>query len=164
VVSYNTAPFNVVTTSSGDNDATLGLWSPCEFPVAHFGFAPSRATPGNPEPLAHPYQGVAPFVSGTLNGVIHLAHSGVDRAQVWVERLSLSGVLTPAKPTSYSSDSSGVSNGYGTLAPGGWTRQLPILGVRNEGAMAMGSAMQQLALLFQPNVGGPLHLSLGAYS
>jgi phosphoesterase family protein/uncharacterized protein DUF11 len=164
VISYNTAPFNVVTTDDGDNDATLGLWSPSEFPVAHFGYAPSRATPGNPEPLTHPYQSVGPFASATLDGVIHLAYAGVHDAQVRAARFSLSGILTPANEVSYKSDSAGISNGYGTLAEAGWTRQLPIAGVRNGGAMAMGRCEEQLALVFQPAAGGAVQMSLGAYS
>jgi len=164
VLSYNTAPFNVVSTSDGDDDATIGQWSPSEFPVAYFGFAPSRATPGNPEPLLHPYKGIAPFAAATLEGVIHLAHPSVRDPQVLTERFSRSGILTPANEVSYVSDSPGTSNGYGTLAQAGWTRQLPMAGVRSAGAMAMTRFGSHLALLFQPRAGGPLRMSVGAYS
>jgi hypothetical protein len=164
VVSYNTAPFNVVTTTNHENEATQGLWSPSEFPVAHYGFAPSRSTPDNPEPLLHPFQGVAPFAAAELDGVVHLAHPAVNGPQVLAERFSLSGILTPACPVNYESDAAGTSNGYGTLAQAGWSRQLPIPGVESAGAMTMSRAGDQLALLFQPAAGGPLRMTLGGYS
>ncbi len=164
VISYNTAPFNVVTTESGDDDATVGLWSPSPYPVAHFSYAPNRATPGNPEPLAFPYQAVAPFAAATLDGVVHLAHPGVLGPQVWAERFSLSGILTPKNAVSYAPDTTGSSNGYGTLAQAGWTRQLPIPGVKNAGAMTMARFGSQLALLFQSEAGGALRMSVGEFA
>ena len=164
VVSYNTAPFNVVTTQSGDDDATIGAWSPSAFPVAHFSYAPSRATPGNPEPFAFPYQAAPPFAVATLDGVVHLAHPGVRGPQVWAERFSLSGILTPKNPVSYATEATGTSNGFGTLAQAGWTIQLPIPGVANTGAMTMARFGSQLALLFQPSAGGVLRMSVGEYA
>jgi hypothetical protein len=106
---------------------------------------------------------VAPFAAATLDGVIHLAHSGVGQPQVQAERFSLSGTLTPAKPVSYQSNTAGTSKGYGTLVQAGWTRQQPIAGVQNAGAMAMARFGPQLALLFQPRAGGALAITLGAY-
>jgi hypothetical protein len=72
-------------------------------------------------------------------------------------------MLTPANPVSYGSSRRGVSNGYGTLAQGNWSRQEPILGVRCSGALAMARVGSEIALLFQPDEGAALSMTLGAY-
>lgn len=165
VVSYNTAPFNVVT-SGGDSNTTQYAWSPSEYPVAHFAAGPRPLTGVRAsQPILRPYQGIAPFAAATLDGVIHFAHASVDGNAVQTETFSLSGVLTPQNPVSYQENATGVSNGYGTLAEAGWSRQHPILGLETEGgaAMAMACLAGKLVLLSQPQSGGALQLSVGSY-
>jgi uridine kinase len=152
----------VTGTAGGDNDTTRGMWSPTAFPVAHFGHKPGRP---DPDPNLRPYLAVAPLAAATLDGVIHLAHAGVGEPQVAAERFSLSGVLTASKTFSADTSAIGTSFGYGTLAEAGWTRQAQIGGVQNEagGAMAMARFGSRVALLFQPQKNGALHMTVGQY-
>lgn len=163
VVSYNTAPFNVVT-NNAPNDTTQYTWSPSEFPVAFFALRPNPSTPHEPEPADLPYQGAGPYAAATLDGVIHLAHANVNAPQVMTETFSLSGMLTPQNVVDVAASATGTSNGWGTLAEAGWTLQTPIEGVANAGALSMARFGSQLALLFQPTAGGAVHLLLGGYS
>ncbi len=164
VVSYNTAPFNVVN-SAGVSNTTQYAWSPSEWPVASFAFGPSRATPRDPEPQLAAYLGAAPFAAATLDGVIHLAHPSAGGPEVVSETFSMSGILTAQNPVSYSqAESSTDSNGYGTLAEAGWTEQVPIAGVSNAGAMVMTKYGQRLVLLFQPTAGGAVQVATGEYA
>lgn len=162
VVSYNTAPFNVVVTSNGNSNTTVGAWSPSVFPVQHFSAGPTRP-PGGDGSL-RPYQGAAPFAAATLDGVIHFVHRAVRDATLWTTTFSLSGMLTPVNPVSYKTSGAGLSNGYGTLAEAGWSRQAPVAGIAGSGsAMAMASAGSEVILLWQERSGSPLRLVAGSY-
>lgn len=164
VLSYNTADFNVITgTQNGYSDTTRDAWSPSAFPVAHFGRGPWRDDTVEQEPILQPYTGAAPYANATLDGVLHLVTNDAAGAQVITSRFSLSGMLTPLHPVDYATGATG-SNGYGTLAQGGWTLQAPVAGLTNAGAMAMARFGERLALLSQPAAGGPLQLTLGAYA
>jgi hypothetical protein len=164
VLSYNTADFNVITgTKNGYSDTTRDAWSPSAFPVAHFGRGPWRDDTVEQEPILQPYSGAAPYANATLDGVLHLVTNDAAGAQVITSRFSLSGMLTPLHPVDYATGATG-SNGYGTLAQGGWTLQAPVAGVTNAGALAMARFGERLALLSQPAAGGPLQLTLGAYA
>jgi hypothetical protein len=164
VISYNTADFNVITgTKNGYSDTTRGVWSPSAFPVAHFGRGPRRNDTVELEPKLRPYKGAAPYASATLEGVLHLATNDATGAQVMTSTFALSGMLTPLHPVDYAAGATG-SNGYGTLAQGGWTRRAPVGGVMNAGAMAIARFGERLALLSQPAAGGPLQLTIGAYA
>ncbi len=170
MVSYNTADFNVVTAEkssySGPYDnTTQNAWSPSVFPVAHFSHGPNPLTPGENEPLLQPYQASGPFVTSTLDGVIHLAHSGISNPLVLTESFSLSGIMTPLKPISYNkSDQTTTNNGYGTLAQAGWSRQTPINGVYNPGSsMTMACLGSKVILLFQPKTSGDIQMCVGKY-
>jgi hypothetical protein len=162
VVSYNTAPFNVVTSAGGSN-TTQYAWSPSEFPVQHFSAGPKRA-PGTDRSLA-PYDGAPPFAVATLDGVIHFAHRATDRSILQETTFSLSGILTPQNPVSYKTSASGLSNGYGTLAEAGWSRQTPIPGVTpdDDRALTMTAAGETILLFSQAVRGGPILLSTGSY-
>jgi hypothetical protein len=163
VVSYNTAPFNVVTGTGGSN-TTQYAWSPSAFPVQHFAAGPNRA-PGTDKSLA-PYGGAAPFAAATLDGVIHFAHAAPDGAMLLSTTFSLSGVLTPQNPVAYAeSNTTATSNGYGTLAEAGWSRQEPIPGVSVSGASALAMAANgdEVVLLSQTGSGAPLLMSVGSY-
>lgn len=163
VTSYNTADCNVITgTSNGYSDTTLGAWSPSSYPVAHFGRGP-RHRDVEREPMLRPYPGVAPFANATLEGVVHLVTNGGDGGHAITTTFSLSGMLTPLHPVDYGAGSTG-SNGYGTLAQGGWTRQEPVAGVQNAAAMAMARFGERLALLSRTGSGGALQLTIGGYA
>jgi hypothetical protein len=165
VVSYNTGDWNVVTgTKNGSSDATSDAWSPSAFPVAHFGRGPRRRGE-EPQPRLRTYCGAAPFVTATLDGVVHLATAGVNTSDVVTETFSLSGLLTPANKVDYASTASGTSNGFGTLAEGGWTQQMAIDGVTTTagGALAMAQYDSGLVLLSQPKFGSRLRISVGRY-
>ena len=172
VVSYNTAPFNVVTVKesqwSGPYDnTTKDAWSPSTFPVAHFSHGPNPLTPDEDEPLLQPYQAKGPFVAATLDGVIHLAHPGVSNPLVLTETFSLSGIMTPLEPISYGkSDETTTSNGYGTLAQAGWSRQTPINGVYHHAtrAMAMARVGSEVVLFFGPDAGDRIQMCSGRYA
>jgi hypothetical protein len=165
VVSYNTGDWNVVTgTKSGSSDATRGTWSPSAFPVAPFGRGP-RWRDKEPEPRLRMYRGAAPFVAATLDGVIHLVTAGSDTAHVLAQTFSLSGILTPANNVDYGSTATGTSNGFGTLAEAGWTRQVTIDGIVTApgAALAMAQHDSGLVLLSQPQPGSLLLMSIGRY-
>jgi hypothetical protein len=166
VVSYNTGDFNVVTSSKAQNDTNRDAWAPTAFPVAFFATGPNPdPSRGELEPLMRPYEAGAPLAVATLDGVVHLAHPGVDTPGVTTETFSLSGVLTPVNPVSYSQQDAPTScNGYGTLAQAGWSRQVRIPRVKASGAMAMARFDERLALLFQHRAGGSLRMVLGGYS
>ena len=172
VVSYNTAPFNVVTVKesqwSGPYDnTTKDAWSPSTFPVAHFSHGPNPLTPDEDEPLLQPYQAKGPFVAATLDGVIHLAHPGVSNPLVLTETFSLSGIMTPLEPISYDkSDETTTSNGYGTLAQAGWSRQTPINGVYHHAARAMAMARvgSEVVLFFAPDARDRIQMCSGRYA
>jgi hypothetical protein len=169
VVSYNSAPFNVVTVPAnpygGEQDnTTVDAWSPSTFPVAHFSSRPDAT--GQRQPLATPYATSGPMAIATLNGVMHLVHPGTGNAQLLTETFSIAGVITPSKPVSYkSTDSKTASNGFGTLAEAGWSQQLPIFDACCEpgGALAMGRAGHQVLLLYRASAGSPIRLQEGRY-
>jgi hypothetical protein len=96
--------------------------------------------------------------------VVHFAHRSPEGSILQSTTFSLSGVLTPQNPVSYKESGTGLSNGYGTLAEAGWSRQAPIRGVAIEGdsAMAMARAGETLVLLSQKGSGAPLRLSVGS--
>ncbi|HXH93255.1 MAG TPA: alkaline phosphatase family protein [Thermoanaerobaculia bacterium] len=162
VASYNTAPFNVVT-SAGDSNTTQYAWSPSVYPVQHFAAGPTRA-PGGDDSLA-PYQGAAPFAAASLDGVIHFIHRAAKDSILCSTTFSISGVLTPQNPVSYKQSGTGLSNGYGTLAEAGWSRRAQVSGLPVEGssAMALARAGRDLVLLWQERSGSPLHLTSGRY-
>ncbi len=161
VLSYNTAPFNVVTTSNGDSNTTQYAWSPSAFPVQHFAAGPKRA-PGTDRSLA-PYAGTAPFAAATLDGVIHFAHAAPDHSVLQMATFSLSGVLTPQNPVNYNESGTGMSNGFGTLAEAGWSVQTPLPGAGAGSAMAMAADGDAIFALSQTSSGAPLQLSVGNY-
>ena len=193
VVSYNTAPFNVVKDTSDDsNDMTLGVFSPSEYPVAHFAHGPNPLSPGEDEPLIQPYLGSGPLAAAALDGVIHFAHPSPDMDQVQTETFSIAGVMTPLKKVDYrattksasafatlaediSSRQTGIdnpkssqatNNGFGTLAEAGWSQQKAIDGVEvsSGNAMSMTRVGSTLALLFQPPGSKNILISRGGYS
>lgn len=172
VVSHNTAPFNAVTIPPGKyggpyDDTTVGAWSPSAFPVAHFAHGPDPRTPGEEEPVRQRYRAGNRLVAATLDGVIHLAHPGAASPSVFTETFSISGVMTPKNPVSYNaSDRRTTSNGYGTLAEAGWSRQMAVNGMNNcagGGAMAMARLGSAVVLLSQPDEEGALHVCIGEY-
>lgn len=162
VASYNTAPFNVVT-SGGNSNTTQYAWSPSVCPVQHFAAGPTRASGGD-ESLA-PYEGAAPFAAASLDGVIHFIHRAAKDSTLCSTTFSISGVLTSQNPVSYKQSGTGLSNGYGTLAEAGWSRRVPVsnLPVDASSAMTLARAGSELVLLWQERSGAPLHLIAGGY-
>ena len=157
IVSYNSAPFNVVTVKPNryggpQDNTTVDAWSPCAFPVAHFSGSPDAT--GQRQPLVRPYETLGPIAVATLDGVMHLAHPGVGNPLLLTETFSISGLMTPGKPVSYKSAATDVNNGFGTLAEAGWSRQAAIFDARCEpsGALTMGRAGSQIVLLYRENV------------
>jgi len=163
VVSYNTAPFNVIT-GADDSNTTQYLWSPSAFPVAHYSFGPDRADADAPEPVLRSYQGVAPFAAATLDGVIHLANVATSGSAVITETFSTSGVFTPQNVVTDAANATG-SNGWGTLAEAGWSLQRPIAGIANQpgAAMAMARFGASVVLLTQASAGGAVMMTIGCY-
>jgi len=163
VVSYNTAPFNVVTASNASK-TTQYLWSPSAFPVAHFAYSPNRtdADAPMPVPVTHAYEGFGVLAAATLDGVVHFAHGAASGSQVMTETFSISGIFTPQNVVN---DATGAtaSNGWGTLAEAGWSLQVPIEGALAGGAMAMTCFGSNIALLSQSSSGGKVMMSLGRY-
>ncbi len=185
VVSYNTADFNVLDIAPSPpphlppplaaiyqkngpaNNTTKDMWSPSEYPVAHYSHGPNRETPGEQEPRLLPYPGRAPLGAATLDGVIHLIHPEASGARVLTESFSLSGILTPKNPVSYgSTDEDPTSNGYGTLAQAGWSQQRAIDDAycHPAGGLAIARVGSRLALLFQPEDDGRLYMVVGEYA
>ncbi|MCX4240390.1 alkaline phosphatase family protein [Paraliomyxa miuraensis] len=171
-LSYNTAPFNVTTLSpskySGPwDDTTRDQWSPSAFVVGRFTAAPFPGTPGELEPVLDPVRAGAPLALAPLDGVLHLVHPGESNEQLLTERFSTPGILTPKLPVSYdASKEQTTSNGYGTLAEADWTPTEPIdhMWIAAGGALGMATVDDQLILLAQPEVGGPLVMTLGSIS
>jgi hypothetical protein len=171
VVSYNTAPFNVVTVPTNkyggaQDNTSRDAWSPSEFPVAHFAFRPDKATPGEPEPWRRPYVAGGPLAMAELAGVIHLVHPGSSNPLLQTETFSIGGLMTPTKPVSYQSqDSANDNDGFGTLAQGGWSAQAPIHGAwcAQGGGLSMARVSDEVVIAFQPEAGGAIHLCKGKY-
>ncbi|MDC0711896.1 alkaline phosphatase family protein [Stigmatella sp. ncwal1] len=179
VVSYNTAPFNVVSTpvmgsvtaipSNSpriDESTSQDTWSPSQFPVASFSRQPGADTSGEPEPWNRPYRAGGPLAMAELAGVIHLVHPGVSHSLLLTETFSLSGLMTPTRPVSYKSKDFMTSNdGFGTLAQGGWSPQTPIHGafVAPRGGLAMARVGDEIVLAFQPEAGGEILFRKGRY-
>jgi hypothetical protein len=168
VVSYNSAPFNVVTVAPNkyggpQDNTTVDAWSPSAFPVAHFSSRPDAI--GKRQPSARPYETSGPMAIATLDGVMHLVHPGVSNPLLLTETFSLSGLMTPLKPVSYKSADTDVNNGFGTLAEAGWSKQSPIFDARCApgGALAMGRAGSQILLLYRAGAGSPVCLHEGQY-
>jgi hypothetical protein len=169
MVSYNTAPFNVVTVEVNKyggpwDNTTVDAWSPSAFPVAHFSGSPDET--GKRQPLLRPYQTSGPIAIGTLDGVMHLVHPGPSNPLLITETFSMSGVMTPGKRVSYKNADKNVNNGFGTLAEAGWSNQSPIFDARCEqgGVLAMGRAGQQLLLLYRNGEGARVKLIEGQYA
>jgi hypothetical protein len=168
VVSYNTAPFNVVSVAENkyggpwDNTA-VDEWSPSAFPVAHFSSRPDMG--GQRQPQARPYETSGPMAIATMDGVIHLVHPGPTNPLLLTETFSIAGVMTPLKPVSYKNAAPDVNNGFGTLAEAGWSKQSPIFEGRcgPGGAMAMGRAGRQILLLYRNGADSPIWLHEGSY-
>ncbi|ADO71286.1 Phosphoesterase [Stigmatella aurantiaca DW4/3-1] len=172
VVSYNTAPFNVVTTVAVDpypgvdENTSRDTWSPSQFPVASFIRQSGTNASGEPEPGSRPYLAGGPLALAELAGVLHLVHPGVSHPLLLTETFSLSGVMTPTKPVSYDIKNLALSNdGFGTLAQAGWSSQMPIHGAYSApgGGLSMARVGDSIVLAFQPEVGGAIHLRKGKY-
>jgi Phosphoesterase family len=168
VVSYNSAPFNVVSVAENKyggpwDGTTVDAWSPSAFPVAHFTSAPDAG--GIRQPGQRPYETSGPTAIATLDGVMHLVHPGISNPMLLTETFSLSGLMTPLKPVSYKSPHVDVSNGFGTLVEAGWSRQSPIFEARCGlgGALTMGRAGQQILLLYRTGSNSPVWLHEGRY-
>lgn len=163
-VSYNSAPFNVVTVppnkyGGAQDNTTVDAWSLSAFPVAHFS-SRSDAT-GPRQPSARPYETSSPMAIATLDGVMHLVHPGAGKPLLLTEMFSIAGVMTPSQPVlSKSTDSATASNGFGTLAEAGWSQQSPLFDARSGpgGALAMGRAGNQVLLHCRASTGSALRL------
>jgi len=169
VVSYNSAPFNVVTVPTnaygGAQDTTsIDAWSPSAFPVAHFSAQPDQNN--EREPLTRPYESGGPMAVAALDGVLHLVHPAPGNPQLMTETFSIAGVMTASQPVSYKKENSPTSsNGFGTLAEAGWSHQSPMFGARCAagGALAMARAGDEIVLLSRAAAGAPIELRLGRY-
>ena len=168
VVSYNTAPFNMVTVLENKyggpwDNTTVDTWSPCAFQVAHFSSGPDKRDIR--QPLQRPYETSGPMAVATLDGVMHLVHPGTGNPLLVTETFSVSGVMTPAKPVAYKNPRRDVNNGFGTLAESGWSKQSPIFDASSGpgGALAMGRAGRQILLLYRTGPGSPVWLHEGHY-
>jgi hypothetical protein len=107
-----------------------------------------------------PHKTSGPMAIVTLDGVMHLVHPGISNPLLLTETFSLSGLMTPLKPVSYKSPHVDVSNGFGTLAEAGWSRQSPIFEARcgPGGALTMGRAGQQILLRYRTGAASPVWL------
>lgn len=169
VVSYNSAPFNVVTVplnqyGGAQDNTTVNAWSPSAFPVAHFSSWPDIS--GQRQPSTRPYETSGPMAIATLDGVMHLVHPGPGNPLLLTETFSIAGVMTPSQPVSYKSfDKPTASNGFGTLAEAGWSRQSPIFDARCApgGTLTMGRAGNQIVLLYRAHAGSALQIHEGRY-
>ena len=172
MISYNTGSFNVVTVPANpyggpQDNTTVDAWSPSAFPVAHFSARPDAITPGEREPVSQSYAARGPIACATLDGVLHVIHRGLEEDALRSETLSISGLMTPAKPVSYkSSDSTDHSNGFGTPIEAGFTRQKAIPGATcaGKGVLACARSDGELVLLFQPNTNGHVQICSGRYA
>ena len=155
VHTYNTADYNTtrVQTSeySGPHDDTVKLaWSPSTFPVARFGACAYAGTPKELEPVTLPYNGAAPIALAELDGVLHLIHPGSENTQLLTETFSIAGILTPLNKVSYKAGSDTTSNGYGTLAEAGWSKQNAVHGAQigKDGGLTLTKVDERLVLLY----------------
>lgn len=159
VCSYNTADFNVVTlTKSAYNgpqsNTTKDHWSPNVYPVAHFSATAYPGTPKEKEPVTQPYVGSGPLACATLDGVMHLTHSGVSNPLMLTESFSIHGIMTPEQPITYDASQSGTTNsGYGTLAQAGWSEQTAIHGTNVNGAASMSQLEGELIVIYSDEDG-----------
>ena len=170
VVSYNTADYNVVTYPegspySGPYDNTVkDAWAKSAYPVAHFAHGPNATTPGENEPLLHPYLGNGPLAAATLDGVIHLVHPGRHNSQLLTATYSLSGIMTPALPISYqATEKTTTSNGYGTLAEAGWSKQATVVGAYADDLLVMATHEDVIYTFHGGGARGAVHLTTGRY-
>jgi hypothetical protein len=171
MISYNTAPFNVVSVPTNQyggaqDDTSVDAWSPSAFPVAHYCARPDAVTVGELEPAMQTYAARGPVACATLDGVLHLVHRGLDDDALRSETLSLAGLMTPAKPVSYkTTDTATFSNGFGTPAAAGLSSARPIhaASCAGNGVLACARTQEQLLVLFQPRVPGPVELCSGRY-
>lgn len=169
VVSYNSGAFNVVTVpknpyGGAQDNTTVDAWSPSAFPVAHFSSRPDIT--GERDPSTLPYETSGPMAIASLDGVMHLVHPGVGNPLLLTETFSIAGVMTPSTSVSFKSvDSETASNGFGTLAEAGWTREVPIFDARCHpgGAIAMGRAGNEILLISRASSGAPVLLQTGCY-
>ncbi len=81
VVSYNTAPFNVVSVAKNKyggpwDNTVVDAWSPSAFPVAHFSGAPRHGRSAAAAVGAALRGTSGPMAIATLDGVMHLVHPG----------------------------------------------------------------------------------------
>lgn len=169
VISYNSAAFNVVTVppnkyGGAQDNTTMDAWSPSAFPVAHFSSRPDASD--EREPITQPYQSSGPMVAATLDGVLHLVHPGVNNPVLLSETFSIAGVMTPSQVVSYkSSDSATASNGFGTLAEAGWSKQTPIFDAHCHpgAALAMARSGNEILLLHRSREDEAVQLRSGKY-
>lgn len=119
----NTAPFNVLTASSGTTSpTTINQWSPHPFYVSGFDVWPDPVTPGEPEPVADVHRGRAPLAAATINGMVHLLYRAPESDLLGCSNFSLPGLLTPLNPVNYHTSDANYSDGFGTAAQAGWGR------------------------------------------
>lgn len=173
VLSYNLADYNNVTYTAGEfsgpHDNTVSnAWNPSAFPVVHFSHMASPVTPGEEEPLTQPYRGLAPYAAATLDGVIHLVHRDADQSEyatLMTETFSISGIMTPHLPVSYSaSDAASTSNGYGGLAEAGWSTQTKLdIPTPPDSAMAMAANQSGITLIYRTQSTGEFVSIVGNY-
>lgn len=133
-LTYNTASYNQtqiqVEQYAGPYDnATVGQWSPCSFPVLHFSDAANALTPGEAEPTSKAYRADGQMAMATLDGVLHCLHNVPNNRQLMSASFSICGVLTPKEPVSYDpAKQTTTNNGYGTLFEAGWSEQQAVNG------------------------------------
>lgn len=169
VVSYNTAPYNVVIVPPNQyggpqDNTTQDTWSPSAFPVAHFSARPDVNAKRQPD--ARPYASCGPLALASLDGVMHLVHPGPGNPVLLTETFSIAGVMTPAEPVSYKSyDSATASNGFGTLVEAGWSKQSALFDAHCApgGEVCVGRAGAELVMLVRPRPGAPVELRVGRY-
>ena len=168
-VTYNTAPFNVITAPKASTAArrTTPRSMPGRRPRSRSRTSPTGPTPSaNGIPTRSPTSPGGPLALATLDGVMHLVHPGPANPLLLTETFSIPGLITPSKPVSYkSTDSEKESNGFGTLAAAGWSHQDPIFDARCEagGELAIARAGEELLLLSRPRPGAPVELRIGRY-
>lgn len=170
--SYNTADYNVVTLEATkyngpQSNTTKDKWSPSVYPVQHFSSAYLPNTPKagahEKEPVTIPYLGSGPLTAATLDGVLHLAHPGVNNDLMLTEEFSIHGVMTPELPISYDPKETKTTNtGYGTLAEAGWSVQKPINGAFVSNVSTMATVDGEVILLYD-NEDGHLDMVRGGY-
>lgn len=170
--SYNTADYNVVTLEATkyngpQSNTTKDKWSPSVYPVQHFSSAYLPNTPKagahEKEPVTIPYLGSGPLTAATLDGVLHLAHPGVNNDLMLTEEFSIHGVMTPELPISYDPKETNTTNtGYGTLAEAGWSVQKPINGAFVSNVSTMATVDGEVILLYD-NEDGHLDMVRGGY-